>query len=113
MLCWAFDFSPQVNTRAVRENRLMRLQEQFGNIDIYLFDQILRGRIAPGMRIFDAGCGGGPELVYLLRAGYEVDGVDIDPRAAAALPPGNFRPEPLESHTYPDAFADVVISSAV
>ena len=33
------------------------LQEQFGQIDIYLFDQLLRGRIAPGMRIFDAGCG--------------------------------------------------------
>lgn len=91
----------------------MRLQEQFGNIDIYLFDQILRGRIAPGMRIFDAGCGGGRNVVYFLREGYDVYGVDIDPRAAAALPPGHFRNEPIESHTFPDAFADVVISSAV
>jgi tellurite methyltransferase len=91
----------------------MRLQEQFGNIDIYLFDQILRGRIAPGMRIFDAGCGGGRNLVYFLREGYEVYAVDTDPRAAAALPPGNFRQEPIESHTFPDAFADVAISSAV
>jgi hypothetical protein len=33
------------------------LQEQFGGIDIYLFDQILRGNISPGMVIFDAGCG--------------------------------------------------------
>lgn len=92
---------------------VMRLQEQFGNIDIYLFDQILRGRIAPGMRIFDAGCGGGRNLVYLLREGYEVYGVDIDPRAAGVLPPGNFRQEAVESHTFPDAFADVAISSAV
>jgi len=37
------------------------LQEQFGQIDIYLFDQILKGRIAPGMRILDAGCGSGPK----------------------------------------------------
>ena len=95
------------------ENRLMRLQEQFGNIDIYLFDQILRGRIAPGMRIFDAGCGGGRNLVYLLREGYEVYGVDVDPRAAGALPPKNFRQEPIESHSFPDEFADVAISSAV
>jgi tellurite methyltransferase len=43
------------------------LYEQFGSIDIYLFDQLLRGRIAPGMRILDAGCGSGRNLVYLLR----------------------------------------------
>ena len=91
----------------------MRLQEQFGNIDIYLFDQILRGRIAPGMRIFDAGCGGGRNLVYLAREGYDIYAVDADPRAHPPIPPANFRAEPVESHTFPDAFADVVISSAV
>jgi SAM-dependent methyltransferase len=91
----------------------MRLQEQFGNIDIYLFDQILRGRIAPGMRIFDAGCGGGRNLVYLAREGYEIYAVDADPRARPPIPPANFRAEAIEAHTFPDAFADVVISSAV
>ena len=98
----------------------MRIQEQFGNIDIYLFDQILRGRLAPGMRIFDAGCGSGRNLVYLLREGYEVFAVDADPRAAEAvrriapaLPAENVRVEPLESHSFPDGFADFVISSAV
>jgi tellurite methyltransferase len=91
----------------------MRLQEQFGNIDIYLFDQILRGRIAPGMRIFDAGCGGGRNLVYLAREGYEIYAVDADPRAHPPIPPANFRAEPVEAHGFPDAFADVVISSAV
>ena len=45
---------------------MLALQEQFGPIDIYLFDQLLRGRIVPGMRIFDAGCGSGRNLVYLL-----------------------------------------------
>jgi hypothetical protein len=35
---------------------------QFGPIDIYLFDQVLRGRIAPGDRIVDAGCGMGRNL---------------------------------------------------
>src|SRR5580704_8571452 len=96
------------------------LQKQFGAIDIYLFDQLLRGRIAPGMLIFDAGCGHGRNLVYLLRAGYEVFGVDEDPRAieavrrlAAGLPPENFRVEAVEAMSFPDAFADVVLSSAV
>ncbi len=45
------------------------LFDQFGHIDIYLFDQLLRGRISPGMRVMDAGCGTGRNLVYLLRDG--------------------------------------------
>jgi len=99
------------------------LQEQFGNIDIYLFDQLLRGRIVPGMRVFDAGCGGGRNLVYLLRNGYEVAGNDQDPGAVAqlralaeSLAPGrshDFRIEPIEATSFPDASFDVVIASAV
>ncbi len=54
----------------------LNLQELFGGIDIYLFDQLLRGRIVPGMRVLDAGCGGGRNIVYLLRSGFEVCGVD-------------------------------------
>ena len=57
------------------------LRTQFRDIDIYLFDQLLRGRIAPGMRLLDAGCGSGRNLVYLLQAGYEVYGADADPIA--------------------------------
>jgi SAM-dependent methyltransferase len=92
---------------------MQTLEEQFGGIDIYLFDQLLRGRIAPGQRILDAGCGGGRNLVYLLRAGYEVFGVDSDERAIAKLPADNFRAEPIEAMSFADAFADVVIVSAV
>jgi tellurite methyltransferase len=91
----------------------LNLQQHFGPIDIYLFDQLLRGRIAPGMRIFDAGCGYGRNLVYFLREGYEVYGVDQDSRAVASLPEPNFRVETVENMSFPDAFADVVISSAV
>ncbi len=100
------------------------LHKQFGEIDIYLFDQILRGRIAAGMRVFDAGCGCGRNLVYLLREGYEVFGADSDPRAieatrrlAASLAPtrpqDNFRVEAIEEMSFPSAFADVALSSAV
>jgi tellurite methyltransferase len=100
------------------------LLEQFGPIDIYLFDQLLRGRIAPGMKIFDAGCGSGRNLTYLLANGYQVFGVDTDPKAveatcwlaalmAPALPTNNFRTEPLEGMSFPDHLADVVLSSAV
>jgi tellurite methyltransferase len=99
---------------------LPSLREQFGEIDIYLFDQLLRGRVAAGMKIFDAGCGFGRNLHYLLAAGYECFGVDVDPQAIAAtrrlsesLPSNNFRVEPLDQMSFPDHFADVVISSAV
>ena len=100
------------------------LAAQFGDIDIYLFDQLLRGRISPGMTVLDAGCGTGRNLVYLLRSGYDVLGVDEDPGAISAvrrlagelaprLAPSNFRVEPVEAMTFPDAAADVVLSSAV
>ena len=102
----------------------MDLDQQFGQIDIYLFDQLLRGRIVPGMRVFDAGCGFGRNLVYFLREGYEVFGVDANPQAvdsvrrlaaslAPALPKENFRAESLDQSSFQEAFADVVISSAV
>jgi tellurite methyltransferase len=99
------------------------LADQFGDIDIYVFDQLLRGRITPGMRVFDAGCGGGRNLVYLLRQGYQVFGNDASPEAiakvralAAALAPGravDFRHEAIEATSFADASADVVIASAV
>lgn len=100
------------------------LVEEFGNIDIYLFDQLLRGNIAPGMRVVDAGCGGGRNLVYLLRQGYEVFGVDASGEAvgyvrsvaaalAPQLPAENFRVEMIEAMSFPDGFADVVVCNSV
>jgi len=100
------------------------LDLQFGQIDIYLFDQLLRGRLQPGMRVLDAGCGSGRNLVYLLRSGYDVFGADSDVDAIEAvrvlaatlapqLPGANFRAETVEEMSFPDGFADVVLSSAV
>ena len=100
------------------------IQEQFGQIDIYLFDQILKGRIAPGNRILDAGCGSGRNLVYLLREGYEVFAADANAEEvetvrkmaaslAPSLPASNFRVESVEQMSFPDAFADFVISNTV
>lgn len=100
------------------------LQQQFGNIDIYLFDQLLRARIRPDARIFDAGCGYGRNLVWFLRRGHDVSGVDNDAAAVEAtrrlaaaiaprIPAENFRNEPLEACSFEDASADLVIASAV
>lgn len=102
----------------------MTLQEQFGQIDIYLFDQVLRGNITPAMRVLDAGAGFGRNLVYLMREGCEVFAVDANAQAvehvrrlAVSLgnpsPAENFRVAAVEQMPFPDAVADVVICSAV
>jgi len=100
------------------------LLDHFGHLDIYLFDQLLRGRIGPGMRLLDAGCGTGRNLVYLLREGYDVHASDRDPLAVAAvralaatlapaLPSDRFRVEPVEHSSFADGAFDVVVSNAV
>ena len=100
------------------------LQEWFGSIDIYLFDQLLKGNLVSGMRLLDAECGGGRNLNYFLKSGFDVCGVDessgsiAQVRALAAslapnLSPDNFRVEPVENMSFADADFDVVVSSAV
>ena len=100
------------------------VREQFGDIDIYLFDQVLRGRVPAAATVLDAGCGEGRNLVYLLRAGHAVYAADSRSEAVAAvralaarlapsLPPGNFRCERVEEMSFEDGCADLVISSAV
>jgi SAM-dependent methyltransferase len=102
----------------------LSVQEQFGQIDIYVFDQILRGNIARGMRVLDAGCGYGRNLVHLLREGCEVFALDADRNGVehvrqlsaslgTGLPAENFQVGLIERMTFPDALADVVLCSSV
>jgi len=103
---------------------MINVRELFGEIDIYLFDQILKGRFAVNTRILDAGCGGGRNLVYFLRNDYEVFGVDKNPQAveqvrflantiAPNLSKENFQVSSVEKMPFPDEHFDAVISSAV
>ena len=102
----------------------LSVQDQFGQIDIYVFDQILRGNIAAGMRVLDAGCGYGRNLVHLLREGCEIFALDQDAEGiehvrqlsaslATSLPAENFQVGSIERMLFPDGLADVVICSAV
>lgn len=102
----------------------MTIQEQFGQIDIYVFDQILRGNIAPGMRVLDAGCGYGRNLVHLLRERCEIFALDADPGGVehvrqlsaslgTGLPAENFQVGLIERMPFPDNLADVVICNSV
>jgi tellurite methyltransferase len=102
----------------------VELPETFGDLDIYLFDQLLRGRFDRRPRVLDAGCGGGRNLVYFLRRGFACFGVDRDPaaieqvRALAAklapqLPAENFRTGELDRLPWEAATMDAVVCSAV
>ena len=98
------------------------LNRELGNIDIYLMDQLLKGSFTPGMRILDAGCGEGRNLIYFLNNSFEVHGLDNNPDAIRMLQfigrskqrgPEFFQVGNINSLPYENSYFDVVISSAV
>jgi len=55
---------------------IKELNHLLGNIDIYLLDQVLKGRFEKQYKILDAGCGEGRNLIYFVRNNYQVWGID-------------------------------------
>jgi SAM-dependent methyltransferase len=55
---------------------ITELNRLLGNVDIYLLDQILKGRFGKEMKILDAGCGEGRNTVYFVNKGYQIFGID-------------------------------------
>lgn len=103
---------------------MKNLQQLLGNIDIYLFDQLLKGTYSHCHEILDVGCGGGRNLVYFLQHGYEVYGIDPNPEAIAAVQElsvaitgknmaDNFKVGFAETMPFADNTFDLVICSAV
>lgn len=103
---------------------IAELNRLFGNIDIYLLDQILKGRFGKGMKILDAGCGEGRNSVYFIKSGYQVFGIDQQELAiqyirflSKSLDPNydvhRFQVARLEEIPFHAAAFDVVICSAV
>jgi tellurite methyltransferase len=100
------------------------LRAQFGDIDIYLFDQLLRGRFDARSRVLDAGCGDGRNLIYLLQRGFECYGVDEDAtaiqvmrrtaaRVAPQVRPEDFVVASIDRLPFADRSMDAVLASAV
>lgn len=102
----------------------MNLKDQVGHIDIYLLDQILKGRYDNGQRVLDAGCGSGRNLTYFLKEKWAVYGLDQNVEAVTAVQGlsqelfpqnsiANFKQESLENLSFETNFFDLVICNAV
>jgi SAM-dependent methyltransferase len=100
------------------------LNQLLGNVDIYLLDQILKGRFSRDIKILDAGCGEGRNTIYFLREGYQIFGVDHNPVAIqmARIQAQTLQPD-YDIYRFQTAFVedmplhneafDAIISSAV
>jgi tellurite methyltransferase len=101
----------------------MNPRELFGDIDIYLFDQIMKGRFAPGAAILDAGCGYGRNLPYFLQNDFRVYGVDSSAEAIEHVKrlaeasqrssAENFRVAFVDAMPFEKDFFDAVICNAI
>lgn len=103
---------------------MMNLRAEFGELDVYLFDQLLRGRVPPTARVIDVGCGGGRNLHYLMRQGYDVHGLDPSRGAIEQVQrhasehgipdvAARFRTETVEATTFEAGAFDFAILNAV
>jgi len=96
------------------------LNKELGNADLFLIDQILKGSFHPGMRILDAGCGEGRNMIYFVRNNFSIYGIDPDPvkvsmaKLIARSSNKNFTIEnilvsSIEDNPFPNEFFDVVL----
>lgn len=103
---------------------IQELNRLLGNVDIYLLDQILKGRFTKDMKILDVGCGEGRNTVYFIQKGYQIFGIDPNETAiqycrylAKSLNPGfdghRFQEGKLEEIPFHAEAFDAIICSAV
>ncbi|MFY0624727.1 MAG: class I SAM-dependent methyltransferase [Reichenbachiella sp.] len=103
---------------------IQQLNNELGNVDLYLLDQILKGRISTKSNILDAGCGEGRNLIYFLNNGFSVKGIDksIDAIRMLHFIIGSKYPKYDKQHfavgeiddlPYPSSTFDYTICSAV
>mgnify|MGYP001628317483 CR=1 FL=1 len=66
------------------------LNKLLGNVDLYLLDQMLKGRFTKEMMILDAGCGEGRNTHYFIQKGYRIVGVDSNSSAISMARVGRY-----------------------
>lgn len=88
-------------------------------IDIYLLDQILKGRFSLNDEILDAGCGDGRNIAWLVKHGYKVTVMDKSPEALEQLVKNTMLPKSkafattIEEMPFDKEQFDKIICSAV
>ena len=98
-------------------NKLVK--EIFGNIDIYLFDQILKERYVTKDIILDAGCGKGRNIHWFYHNKFNVYGLDKDLKSIGFIKTiypdlkDNFMISELDTIPFKDNFFNHIISNAV
>ena len=91
----------------------------FEGLDVYLFDQLVKGRLHPGQRVLDAGCGRGRNARWLVDHGADLLGIDHSPQALAearerlGLGPERLLEARLEALPCDDSSFDAVSCCAV
>lgn len=101
----------------------MSLKSQLQKTDIYIIDQILKGRFDCVKSVLDAGCGSGRNLTYFLQNNYNVYGIDPDENRlkqtqnivkelSPSTPLSNFKVSKAESIPFNQNF-DLIICNAV
>ena len=101
-------------------NQLNSIQELLGQTDIYLVDQIMKGRYISSDKILEAGCGGGRNMDWFVRNDFSIYGIDTSEAAILNLkskypdlPEGRLQIAPVEELPFPDHYFNHIISSAV
>jgi tellurite methyltransferase len=96
------------------------LQTLLGETDIYLLDQIMKGRYTASDKILDAGCGNGRNMHWFLQNGFDIYGIDSNEEAISQLKLNNpelsevkFEAISVEQMNFPDNYFNHIISSAV
>jgi tellurite methyltransferase len=101
-------------------NNSNSLVELIGATDIYLIDQLMKGRYGTEEPILDAGCGSGRNLHWFLQNKYLIYAVDQDEYAIDSLrirhpflPAERFQHSPVEKLPFGNNYFNHIISSAV
>lgn len=96
------------------------LKKLLGETDIYLLDQIMKGRFDVSDKILDAGCGNGRNMHWFLQNEFEIYGIDINEEAIRQLKINNpdlsaekLQVSSVEKMNFSDNYFDYVICSAV
>jgi len=93
------------------------LKNALGNVDIYLLDQLMKGRYSERDVILDAGCGSGRKFSFMTSLGFNITGCDTNKSSISKLkqqhPTKKLNVSNLKYLPYNSNYFDHIICNAV